>query len=124
MFGRFFYGQCSLAEAFWKFSFLGLAVSGFVSRLLMIIPEAVGRIRNPLSAGSMEQHFPSEHESGCFYLAVLLYRSILAVLTYSVVCIVGMWNTYKEYEKSKVLAFICMLLVWVMVYFAVKFSIY
>ena len=72
MFGRFFYGQCSLAEAFWKFSFLGLAVSGFVTRLLMI----VGRIRNPLSAGSMEQHFPSEHESGCFYLAVLLYRSI------------------------------------------------
>ena len=36
MFGRFFYGQCSLAEAFWKFSFLGLAVSGFVTRLLMI----------------------------------------------------------------------------------------
>ena len=67
MFGRFFYGQCSLAEAFWKFSFLGLAVSGFVTRLLMIFLKQ--------SAG-YEQHFPSEHESGCFYLAVLLYRSI------------------------------------------------
>lgn len=124
MFGRFFYGQCSLAEAFWKFSFLGLAVSGFVTRLLMIfLKQSAGYetrylqvLWNNISLLSMN---PAAFTWLCFYTA-----AFLAVLTYSVVCIVGMWNTYKEYEKSKILAFICMLLVWVMVYFAIKFSIY
>ncbi|MBP5699170.1 MAG: hypothetical protein J6W96_06560, partial [Alphaproteobacteria bacterium] len=36
MLGKFFYGQLSLREAFWKFSVLGLIVLGFISRLLMI----------------------------------------------------------------------------------------
>ncbi len=124
MFGRFFYGQCSLSEAFWKFSFLGLTVSGFVSRLLMIfLKQTVGYetrfltvLWNNISLLSMN---PAAFIWLCFYIA-----SFLAVITYSIVCIIGMWNTYKEYEKSKILAFISMMLVWVMIYFAVKYSMY
>ena len=55
----------------------------------------------------------------CFYTA-----AFLGTLTYCVVCIIGMWNTYKEYEKSKVLAIICMMIVWALVYFAIKYSMY
>ena len=124
MFGRFFYGQCSLSEAFWKFSFLGLGISGFVTRLLMIfLKQSTGYetqylkvLWNNISLLSMN---PVAFTWLCFYSA-----AFIAVLVYSIVCIIGMWNTYKEYEKSKVLAFIGMILVWIMIYFTVKFSIY
>ncbi len=124
MFGRFIYGQCSLAEAFWKFSFLGLVTAGFIARLLMIfLKQSAGYetqylrvLINNISFLSMN---PTTFALLCFYTA-----SFLAVIAYAVVCIIGMWNTYKEYEKSKVLAIICMLLVWIMIYTTVKFSIY
>ena len=50
--------------------------------------------------------------------------SFLAVIVYSFICVVGMYNTYKEYEKSKALAIIGMLFVWAMIYVAIKTSMY
>ncbi len=124
MFGKFVYGQYSLAEAFWKFSVLGLFASSFIARALMIfLKQSAGYetrflqiVWNNISLLSMN---PTTFIWLCFYIA-----AFLGVATYSIVCIIGMWNTYKEYEKSKVLAFICMILVWIMVYFAIKYSIY
>lgn len=124
MFGKFFYGQCSLAEAFWKFSFLGLVAGGFVARLLRILlkqtvnyePSYLRVLLQNISLLSMN---PTAFMWLCFYTA-----AFLAVVVYSVVCIGGMWNTYKEYEKSKVLAFISMVLVWGMVYLAIRTSMY
>lgn len=124
MLGRFIYGQCSLVEAFWKFSVLGLAVSGFIARLLMIaLKQSVGYntrfLRALIDNISILSMNPTAFTWLCFYIA-----AFLAVIGYSVICIIGMWNTYKEYEKSKILAFICMALVWVMIYFVIRFSVY
>ncbi len=124
MFGKFVYGQYSLSVAFWKFSVLGLVASSFVTRLLMIfLKQSVGYetrflriVWNNISLLSMN---PATFTWLCFYIA-----AFLGTLTYCIVCIIGMWNTYKEYEKSKVLAFICMMIVWALVYFAMKYSIY
>lgn len=82
MFGRFFYGQCSLAEAFWKFSFLGLAVSGFVTRLLMIfLKQSAGYetrylqvLWNNISLLSMN---PAAFTWLCFYTAAFFGRTDL-----------------------------------------------
>lgn len=76
MFGRFFLRTMLFSRSILEIFISGSCRFRFCYPSFNDIPEAVGRIRNPLSAGSMEQHFPSEHESGCFYLAVLLYRSI------------------------------------------------
>ena len=124
MFGRFFYGQCSLSEAFWKFSVLGLTASGFVTRLLMIMlkqtvnyePRFLSVLINNISLLSMNN---SAFIWLCFYIA-----SFACVVVYSIICLGGMWKTFKEYEKSKTLAFICNMLVWIMIYFAIKYSIY
>lgn len=124
MFGKFAYGQYSLAIAFWKFSVLGLIASSFVTRLLMIfLKQSVGYetrflqvVLNNISLLSMN---PATFTWLCFYIA-----AFLGTLAYCIVCIIGMWNTYKEYEKSKVLAIICMMIVWVLVYFAIKYSMY
>lgn len=124
MLGRFIYGQCSLAEAFWKFSVIGLAVAAFVSRLFMILlKQTVGynthylqAVWNNLSILSMN--------AGAFAWVCFYTASFLALIAYAGVCVVGMWNTYKEYEKSKVLAFICMAVVWAIIYYSVKAAIY
>lgn len=124
MFGRFFYGQCSLREAFWKFSILGLFVSGALARLFMIVlkqnvnydPNFFRILINNISLLSMST---STLPRLCCYIA-----TFLGLIIYAVVCIIGMWNTYKEYEKSKVLAFICFALVCLMAYFSIRFSIY
>ena len=107
MFGRFIYGQCSLTEAFWKFSILGLL--GYEIRFLQVLMHNISLLSMNAAAFAWL----------CFYIA-----AFLATITYSIVCIIGMWNTYKEYEKSKILAIICMLLVLVMIYFTVSQSIY
>jgi len=124
MFGNFFYGKCSLREAFWKFSVLGLFVSGAVARLLRHYlkqtvnyePRFFKVMFDNLSILSMNS---SAFTLMCFYTA-----AFLAVIAYSFICIIGMWNTYKEYEKSKILAIICMIIVWGLAYIAVKTSIY
>lgn len=124
MFGRFIYGQCSLTEAFWKFSILGLLACGFVTRLIMIfLKQTVGYEIRFLQVLMHNISLLSMNAAAfawlCFYIA-----AFLATITYSIVCIIGMWNTYKEYEKSKILAIICMLLVLVMIYFTISQSIY
>lgn len=124
MLGRFIYGKCSLAEAFWKFSVLGLAVAAFITRFFMILlKQTVGyntqylqAVWNNLSILSMNAW---AFAWVCFYTA-----SFLALIGYVGICVAGMWNTYKEYEKSKILAFICMAIVWGIGYYAVKTSIY
>lgn len=124
MLGRFIYGQCSLSEAFWKFSVLGMAAAAFITRILMILlKQTVGYNTRYLNAVwdniSILSMNPWAFAWLCFYTA-----AFLALLGYSGVCILGMWRTYKEYEKSKILAFICMTIVWGIIYFAVKSSIY
>lgn len=124
MFGTFFHGKCNLSEAFWKFSVLGLAISAFITRMLMSFlrqsanyePRFFKIVLNNISLLSMNS---TTFMWLCFYSA-----SFIAVIVYAFICIVGMWNTYKEYEKSKILALICMLLVWGLAYIAVKTSIY
>ncbi len=124
MLGRFIYGQCSLAEAFWKFSVIGLGISAFIARLFMtLLKQKVGYQTHYIKAVfdnfSILSMNPWAFAWICFYTA-----SFLAVIAYSGICIAGMWSAYKEYEKSKVLAFICMLIVWGEIYWAITTSIY
>ena len=124
MFGKFFYGQYSLSEAFWKWSVLGLFVLGGASRLFMILLKQTVNydpnfIRVAINSLSFIQMNSTALVWFCFYVA-----SFLASIAYSVICIGGMYNTYREYEKSKFLAAICMMIVWVIIYFAVSSAIY
>lgn len=124
MLGRFIYGQCSLAEAFWKYSVIGLAVSAFVTRLFMLLlKQTVGYNTHYLQVVWNNISILSMNSSAvawiCFYTV-----SFLALVAYSGICVVGMWNKFKEYEKSKTLAFICMVLVFGEIYYAIKTSLY
>lgn len=124
MLGRFIYGQCSLSEAFWKFSFLGLAIVGFLARILMTMLKQTMNydtnfFRVVINSLSFIQMNTTATALLAFYVA-----SFITLIIYSGICVVGMWKTYKEYDKSKTLAVICMMIVWVMIFFAIKYAIY
>ena len=124
MLGNFIYGKCSLSEAFWKYSFLGLTIAGFLSRILMtMLKQTMNYDTNFFRVVINSLSFIQMNTSALAFLAFYI-ASFIALLVYSIICIVGMWRTYKEYDKSKTLAFICMMIVWVMVYFAVKYALY
>lgn len=124
MFGRFFYGQCSLSEAFWKFSVLGLGVLGFLTRLFRILLiQSVNYDKSYFRVAIKSFSFVRDNTTTLPYFCC--YTTLfLALIAYSVICIVGMWKTYKEYEKSKVLALICFALIAGLVYYMVRRSIY
>ena len=124
MFGKFFYGQLSLHEAFWKYSVLGLTSLGFLAiifkRMLMqMVNYEQNFIRVAINSLSFVKDSSTSMLVFAFYVA-----TFCALVVYSFICIGGMWNTYKEYDKSKTLAGICMLIVWAIVFFAVKNAIY
>lgn len=124
MFGRFFYGQCSLREAFWKFSILGLLVTGALARLSMILLKQTANY-DPRFFRILLNNLSILNMNTTVVIWLCLYiTTFLALVAYSLLCIGGMWNTYKEYEKSKILAFICLFLVCITAYFAIKTSIY
>lgn len=124
MLGRFFYGQCSLSEAFWKFSILGLTTVGYLTRLFRgLLMQSVNYNKNFLSVAISSFSFVHDNPTTlpyfCCYVALFL-----TLIAYSAICVIGMWKTYKSYEKSKLLAFICFALVVGLVYFFVNTSIY
>ena len=124
MFERFFHGKCSLSEAFWKYCVFGLFCSAGITRMLMIgLKQTVGYDANYIRVVLKNISILSMNSNAfawmCFYTA-----SFLAVIVYSIITILGMYNTYKEYEKSKVLAIICMLITWIFIYSAVTTSLY
>lgn len=124
MFGRFFYGQCSLREAFWKFSILGLFVTGALARLSMILLKQTVNY-DPRFFRILIRNLSILHMNTTTVVWLCLYiATFLALVAYSLLCVAGMWNTYKEYEKSKILALICLFLVCITAYFAIKTSIY
>ncbi|MBO5038951.1 MAG: hypothetical protein J6C85_05815 [Alphaproteobacteria bacterium] len=124
MFGRFFYGQCSLREAFWKFSVLGLLVIGALARLSMILLKQTVNYDTRFFR-ILLNNLSILHMNTTTVLWLCLYiTSFLTLVAYSCLCVAAMWNTYKEYEKSKILAFICLSLVCIAAYFAIKTSIY
>lgn len=124
MLGKFIYGQCSLSEAFWKFCFLGLLVTGFLSRLLMtLLKQTMNYDPNFIRVAINSLSFIQANSKALAFLAFYV-ASFLVLVSYSIICLIGMWNTYKEYEKSKILAMIALLIVVVMEYFAIKYSIY
>lgn len=124
MFGRFFYGQCSLREAFWKFSVLGLLVIGALAKLSMILLKQTVNYDTRFFR-ILLNNLSILHMNTTTVLWLCLYvTSFLALIAYSCLCVAAMWNTYKEYEKSKILAFICLSLVCITAYFAIKTSIY
>ena len=124
MLGRFFYGQCGLAEAFWKYSVLGLTALGFLSRLFRnLLMQSVNYDRNFLSVAISSFSFVNKSSTTlpyfCCYVALFL-----ALVAYAAICIIGMWKTFKSYEKSKFLALICFTIVLGIVYFFIKNAIY
>jgi len=124
MLGRFFYGQCSLSEAFWKYSFLGILCLGFISRILMImLQQTMGYQQNFYALVINCLSFIQANTAGLAFLAFYI-ASFISLVVYSIICIGGMWNTYKEYNKSKTLAMICVILVVILAFFAIEFSMY
>lgn len=124
MLDRFYKGKCSLAEAFWKYSILGLTVGGFIVRFLMIrLKQSVGYDANFFNNILNNLIYYRTNTTVMFWLFVYCV-GFVALLIYSGICIGGMWKTYKEYEKSKVLAIICMLITWIFIYSAITTSLY
>ncbi len=124
MFERFFHGKCSLSEAFWKYCVFGLFCISGLSRLLMIgLKQTVGYNTNFLSVFIKNISILTMNSNAfawmCFYTA-----SFLAVIVYSIITVISMYRTYQEYEKSKILAVICMFLNFGLIYIAVKTSMY
>jgi len=124
MFGKFVYGQYSLSEAFWKFCVLGLITTGFLAQLfLRLLKQSVNYDSNFINVAVSSMSLISSNPTRLAVFACYV-ASFVVLFVYSIICLIGMWNTYKKYDKSKTLAVICMMVVWVMIYFAVKFAIY
>lgn len=124
MFGRFVYGECSLSEAFWKFSVLGLSISAFITRVLMILLKQTVNYDTNFFRVFINNISLFNMDVKALALLAFYVASFIGLLIYSCVCMIGMWKTYKEYEKSKILALISVGCVAVLVFFAIKFSIY
>ena len=124
MLGNFFYGRCSLHVAFWKYSVLGLFVSGGLCRLLMtLLKQKVNYNPNFLQVAINSLSFIQQNTAALAYVAFYI-ASFIALVVYAVICILGMWNTYKEYDKSKLLALICVFIVAGLAGFAIKYALY
>jgi hypothetical protein len=124
MLDRFYKGKCSLAEAFWKYSILGLTVGGFIVRFLMIrLKQTVGYDMNFFRNIIDNLIYYRINTSVMFWLFTYCV-GFVALIIYSGICIKGMWLTYKEYDKSKTLAIICMLISWTFIYKAISYSLY
>lgn len=124
MFGKFFYGELSLSEAFWKFCVLGLAISGFLARLFMtLLKQSMNYDTNFLRVAVSSVSFIHSNVRAMTYFACYS-AAFIALIVYTIICLIGMWRTYKGYDKSKTLAAICMMIVWILAYFAVRYSIY
>ena len=124
MLGRFFYGQCSLSEAFWKYSVLGLTVIGYLARLFRtLLMQSVNYDKNFLSVAISSFSFVHNNATTLPYFSCYC-ALFLTLIAYSAICVIAMWKTYKNYEKSKFLALICFALVLGIVYFFVRNAIY
>lgn len=124
MLKRFFNGQCSLAEAFWKYSVIGITVCSFVARLFMILlKQTVGYNVNYLKVMFKNLAFLNMDPMALLWFCCYA-MTFLVLVGYSVICFVGMGRTYKEYEKSKILAFICLVIVVIIAYIGIKLAIY
>jgi hypothetical protein len=124
MLGKFFYGQLPLRVAFWQFSILGLLVGGFITRLLMtLLKQTMNYDTNFIRVAINSLSFLQNNTVALAYFAFYV-AAFIALCIYAVICIMAMWNTYKEYDKSKVLAIICLLIIIALSYFVIKFSIY
>jgi hypothetical protein len=124
MFERFFHGKCSLSEAFWKYCIFGLFCAAGISRLLMIgLKQTVGYNTNFMQVFWQNISIISMNPNACAWMCFYI-ASVLGVIVYSIICIISMYNTYREYEKSKILAIICMLLNFIAIYVAIKTSLY
>lgn len=124
MLRNFFYGQLSLRQAFWQLSVLGITVLGFISRLLMIqlkqrMNYDTNFIRVATKSLSLLRMDSVSLAFFCFYVA-----SFLGLIIYSGLCIGGMWNTYKEYDKSKTLALLCFFAVFTLAAYMIKSAVY
>lgn len=124
MLGKFFYGQYGLSEAFWKFSVLGLTVGGGLTRLFRIL--LMQSVNYEQSYWRVALRSLSFMRDNTFTLPYFCCYTVLflALVIYSIICIVGMWRTYREYEKSKFLALICFAIVLGVASFFIKTSIY
>ncbi len=124
MLRNFFYGQLSLRQAFWQLSVLGLTVLGFISRLLMIqLKQRMNYDTNFIQVALKSLSFIRMDTVSlaffCFYVA-----SFIGLVIYSCLSVGGMWNTYKEYNKSKTLALICFFIVFALAVYMIKNAVY
>jgi hypothetical protein len=124
MLGKFFYGQFGLSEAFWKFSVLGLTVCGGLTRLFRILlMQSVNYEKNYFRVMITSLSFMRDNTTTLPYFCCYTVLFI-ALVVYCIICVVGMWRTYKEYEKSKFLALMCFVIVLIFASFLIKTSIY
>ena len=124
MLRKFFYGQLSLHQAFWQLSVLGITVLGFISRLLMIqLKQRMNYDTNFINVATKSLSFL---RMDTISLAIFSFyvASFLGLIAYSCLSIGGMWNTYKEYDKSKTLALICFFAVFTLAAYMIKSAIY
>ena len=124
MLRNFFYGQLPLRQAFWQLSVLGLTILGFISRLLMIqLKQRMNYDTNFIQVALKSLSFV---RMDTISLAVFSFyvAAFLGLIAYSILCIGGMWNTYKEYDKSKTLALICLFVVFILAAYMIKSAIY
>jgi hypothetical protein len=123
MFDRLLKGKTSLSETFWQYSVLGITICGFIVRFLMIkFKQTVGYI-------DFFEHFLrnlARYRTDTWTIAMLLlYGACFAgLLLYCGMCIRAMYLNYKDYEKSKILAMICLFLTLIISYIAIKSSLY
>ena len=124
MLKNFFYVQLSLRQAFCQLSILGLTVLGFVSRLLMIqLKQRMNYDTNFFQVALKSLSF-IRMDTISLALFSFYVASFLGLIVYSFLCIGGMWNTYKEYDKSKTLALICLFIVFTLSVYMIKSAIY
>ena len=124
MLDRFYKGKCSLSEAFWKYSILGLTIGSFIVRFLMIrLKQSVGYDMNFFHNILSNLIYYRINTTVMFWLFTYCV-GFVALLIYCGICMGGMWRTYKEYDKSKILAILCMVFSWIVIYAAISTSLY
>lgn len=123
MLDRLLKTKSSLSETFWLYSVLGITICGFIVRFIMIkFKQTVGYI-------DFFEHFFRNiayyrTDTGVIALLLLYGTCLAGLILYCGICLRTLYFNYKEYEKSKILAMLCIFIVLIISYTAIKTSLY
>lgn len=121
MFGKLVYGKFSLKETFWKFGVFGLFALALISKIFKsFLLQKIGNV----GIGFYYAHKFSflNMDNGILFCTLGYFVFVAVLALYGIMVLFGVWRSAKEYDKSLWICRIAKIMILVVFYGALKFS--